>query len=964
VTTNADPVSSLEADRELARIQQRLSQLKAPEVLATDIDAGQKRLYALRDEWSAADSARTAASLKARDMSRKARAIIAGVHQDAVSLLEEMAAEYSDALAQQPAPQWSGWLADAWVSFERSPAPAMLDRVRVGSTAEANLLPAETGIGDIPFMIPLLEATGAILIMCDTETASIGRSLVQSILLRAALAMPTETRFTLIDPQGLGAAFPFHARLLRGRRLERNAVDELATVLDGIRRINRDVVGFERSFLDLSAETRAGEAFELIAAVDFPEAYMRDPRVVDQLTTLANSGWRAGRHLILEVHIDRDLPREVTLEQFKDAVVLDCRSLKFSADPLPPADVQRRRLDVAAMVGTQRSVGDWAAVVRPSSLYGETAARWIETPVGERLRFWFGQNSSGQSCAHAMLAGQVGSGKSYLLHVLITGLATRYAPNELRFVLVDLKEGVEFEAYRDLPHADIVCLNTSPAMARNVLADYVEEMDNRWARFRHTNVVDLAAYRAASGEKLPRMLMIIDEFQRLLDADQVGASLLLRVLEQGRAAGTHVLLCSQSADRLPSGAGQHIHLRASLCLAPEHLQTQTFFRTEGKRLISELAPLGEAVINDQSGRDGYNLRGAVARLNIDGAERQLSGIVTELRTEADPAAPMPIVLSGRDGAILADNPVVAEFAAAAADAIVLQGRARRSLRSGGLGIETWSAADKPVPLWLGSKFDVRGHSVALLRRAPSEHLLALGPNGPPRVAMIANALAGLRAMFDPFRLEIFAVDGLAPGMPGAGLIDVALRVLEKAGVTVNRSRPDDVATALANVSTAMRSLGPGGDEKTRLLVLNDPDYLGPLQFASTGFSDPPPGPAADLRELLRGGPQVGCHVIIAASGVSALSSILHATREIRWFNHRVLQQINEDDSRQILQSHAAAEISDQCDKHPMAAMHVDMVQGLRAASLFRSYGVDRDVFAQVDDVHLRGVLETLFGDLQ
>ena len=45
----------------------------------------------------------------------------------------------------------------------------------------------------------------------------------------------------------------------------------------------------------------------------------------------------------------------------------------------------------------------------------------------------------------------------------------------------------------------------------------------------------------------------------------------------------------------------------------------------------------------------------------------------------------------------------------------------------------------------------------------------------------------------------------------------------------------------------------------------------------------------------------------------------------------------------------------------MAAMYVDMIQGIRRASLFRSYGVDRDVFAPITEASLGAALHQLFG---
>ena len=59
---------------------------------------------------------------------------------------------------------------------------------------------------------------------------------------------------------------------------------------------------------------------------------------------------------------------------------------------------------------------------------------------------------------HALIAGKTGSGKSNLLHVIITNLALWYSPDEVEFYLVDFKKGVEFKVYvtQPLPHARAV----------------------------------------------------------------------------------------------------------------------------------------------------------------------------------------------------------------------------------------------------------------------------------------------------------------------------------------------------------------------------------------------------------------------------------------------------------------------------------------------------------------------------
>src|SRR6202041_1069843 len=103
------------------------------------------------------------------------------------------------------------------------------------------------------------------------------------------------------------------------------------------------------------------------------------------------------------------------------------------------------------------------------------------------------------------------------------------------------------------------------------------------------------------------------------------------VLEKGRAAGIHLLLGSQTFEGrgLAVSAMTHVHLRVTLSLPGDYINAMTAFNTEGKKLIRDLAPRGQVVINDESGRDGANHRGAGARLE-DASGPFLPKIVEEI----------------------------------------------------------------------------------------------------------------------------------------------------------------------------------------------------------------------------------------------------------------------------------------------------------------------------------------------
>lgn len=929
-------------------------------------DSREKELTDLIGQWQrhAQKLAVDAATLGAQ-----AGALAKQIESQAVAILNETVPEYNsfrtEAEKNRPLALASWSDTAVWSEFARNPKAQTLHHVRFGQMEEIDKLPGETGIIS-PRTAALFYAKGPLIIKSDAANRARTRAIVQNIVLRAALAAPAETRFSLIDPLGLGAGFPMRGLLPKVRTSARTPADELAEVVDDIRRINETVVGQAESFESLAPEKRAGEVFEIVVALDYPKAYERDPRALEYLARIASSGPRAGRHLVLEWE---GPPSAADLAKFEKHELINgtATGSHLAFDAVPPADFQKSLLQAVSAVKAKSNSADWNAQIRPQEgLMRETSERMVATPVGERLRIWFGDNADGKPCAHAMLAGQTGSGKSFLLHVLITGLAARYSPQELRLVLVDGKQGVEFEAYKALPHAKVVCLRTSPAVARSVLDDFVAEMEDRYVEFQRHGVNKLEDYRRKTGAQMPRMLMIVDEYQQLLDGDpDRGAQMLSRVLEKGRAAGTHLVLGSQTFEvrGLPASAMTHVHLRAALSLPIDYIQALNAFGGEGKRLIRDLAPSGQAVINDESGRDGANSRGAVARLDASsgcGLQQVVAGIQQEAAARL-PGGAGPVVLSGNDAAVLADNAFVRKWRSNPPDAATLQEVARLSLRDGGFGIASWSAADRPLALWLGRKFDVHGHLLAPLRRAPGHNLLALGSETQVRLCMLANALSGLRAMLPLAGSEVLLLDGLSAGQPGAGMLAVGAAVLRASGANVRIAGPSDAVEALDQFTAPVLQgqSGLSSPNAVRLLILSEPEYFAALA-APAGFGPPPAGPSRNFKEYLRNGPPLGAHAIVTASGIGSLTTVLHPSRDAALFQHRVVQQTNEEESMTLFSSLAATRIAAQTDHH-MAGMYVDTVQGVRAAQLFKAYAANANLYGDQSPVALTASIRELFG---
>lgn len=82
---------------------------------------------------------------------------------------------------------------------------------------------------------------------------------------------------------------------------------------------------------------------------------------------------------------------------------------------------------------------------------------------------------------HLLVAGATGSGKSVCINAIVTSLLCRFAPDELRFIMIDPKV-VEMQNYEELPHLALPVV-TDPKKALLALRWVVKEMENRYQIF-------------------------------------------------------------------------------------------------------------------------------------------------------------------------------------------------------------------------------------------------------------------------------------------------------------------------------------------------------------------------------------------------------------------------------------------------------------------------------------------------
>lgn len=176
------------------------------------------------------------------------------------------------------------------------------------------------------------------------------------------------------------------------------------------------------------------------------------------------------------------------------------------------------------------------------------------------LTFTLGKNVEGQvvcpditKMPHLLVAGTTGSGKSICLSTLIVSLLYKYGPEELRFILVDPKQ-VEFISYDKLPHLMINEIIYDVDKAIKALNWAIKEMERRYQLFKEMtekgiatkNLTEYNAHLPEGEEKLPKIVVILDEFGDLmLQAKKDIESRIIRLVQKSRACGIHLILATQ-----------------------------------------------------------------------------------------------------------------------------------------------------------------------------------------------------------------------------------------------------------------------------------------------------------------------------------------------------------------------------------------------------------------------------------
>ena len=145
---------------------------------------------------------------------------------------------------------------------------------------------------------------------------------------------------------------------------------------------------------------------------------------------------------------------------------------------------------------------------------------------------------------HLLIAGATGSGKSVCINSVVASLLLANGPDQVRMLMVDPKR-VELTPFNGIPHLIApVIVDTDQVLS--VLKGTQNEMIRRYKLMEDIGVRNIEGYNQKSPQRLPFLVVIIDELADLMMAAAFEVErALVRIAQLGRATGIHLILATQ-----------------------------------------------------------------------------------------------------------------------------------------------------------------------------------------------------------------------------------------------------------------------------------------------------------------------------------------------------------------------------------------------------------------------------------
>lgn len=503
----------------------------------------------------------------------------------------------------------------------------------------------------IPALIPFRGSNGICYWYKNIEQKEIANKAIQTLAFRLLLSVPNrQAKFYIIDNEKNGSSFA----LLFGldeKIIHHEIWDDEHEITTGLSDIKNQVPiilskSLQNKYDDLADYNEkiahSSHPFQFLLIANYPRGFTQESS--DKLINLIENGHKAGVYALMSVDESLPVPYGTDIKDFKnliqsiDLITNTIRNIPHSEyfnqkfhisyfDSGLTSDIDEIKKQVNTEINEVKSVSVDISSVIPAEWKGD-ASNGVKIPIGigqnnEIFDFVLGLNSNP---FHALIGGSTGYGKTSLLNSIILNGAYIYSPENLQFILLDFK-GTDLKIYNNLPHTKILSLKSDRTYGLSVFEFLDEEIKRRENLFGNINVTNLNEYIKRSNNSLPRYLVIVDEFQVLLNGEDTisnKASLILQnVVKLGRSFGINIILATQSLSdvQISTSTRTQFGLRIALKMASIDC---TYILDSDNDIPAMFTRPGEAVYNTQNGLKIGNKLFQCAFISKDAIEKKIN----------------------------------------------------------------------------------------------------------------------------------------------------------------------------------------------------------------------------------------------------------------------------------------------------------------------------------------------------
>ena len=464
-----------------------------------------------------------------------------------------------------------------------------------------------------------------------------------------------------------------------------------------------------------------------------------------------------------------------------------------------------------------------------------------------------------------LIGGLPRMGKTNLLHNIILWGAMEYSPFELNFYLIDCKNGTGFNAYRNLPHVKMLSISNDREFGASVLDSLVKEMRRRSEIFKEASsrkgilIENIQTYRHQTGERMPRILALVDEFQVLFENEdklaRIIRSTLDKLFREGPAFGISIILSSQGIGGVDVPI-KNITWRLSFRLLSD-IESQRILGNDG---ALKLTRVGNAIINNQNGERAGNINFQVGLLGDE--IYQFVNSLKDYYTKRYPEVPLVQFLSDGDtnGHVERNNELM------------------QSLLS-----DNFKVNDRYSDIYIGEPAFIReSHAFIRIRRQQGSNVVIVGKDTKSAFTVIGltNYMLAKQSSGDSlfYIVDCFNIDN-----EFAGKMELVKRYLRNCTVAYSRNITEIVAAVHNELDKRIATESQGHHINGRVCL--SMIYMQNCRaLKKEGYNVSPV--TKQLIRLIKEGPEYGIHIILHSLTYQGLMEILD-TATINEFENRI-----------------------------------------------------------------------------